>query len=47
MVVDFGRGSESGTGAADAFVGVNRRGGEIKKGLEAIALLWGEIWTMA
>jgi hypothetical protein len=39
MVVSSGRGSESGTGAADAFVGAYRRGEEVKKGLEVIARL--------
>jgi hypothetical protein len=47
MVVGAGRANGSGTGAADASVDEYRCGGEIKKGLEAIALLWGELWTMA
>jgi hypothetical protein len=46
MVVGSGRGNGSGTGAADAFVDAYRRGGEIKKGLKAIDLLWGELWMM-
>jgi hypothetical protein len=41
MVVGSGRANGSGTGAADAFVGAYQRGEEIKKGLKAIALLWG------
>ena len=47
MVVGCGRANRSGTEAADALVGAYRRGGEVKKDLEAIALLWGELWTMA
>jgi hypothetical protein len=47
MVVGAGRGNGSGIGAADTSVDAYRRGGEIEKGLKAIALLWGELRTMA
>jgi hypothetical protein len=43
MVVGSGRGNGNGTGASDAFVGAYRHLGEIKKGLEAIVLLWGGV----
>jgi hypothetical protein len=47
MVVGAGRGSGSGIGAANASVDAYQPRGENEKGLEAIALLWGELWTMA
>jgi hypothetical protein len=47
MIVGAGRRNGSGTEAADASVDAYRRGGDIEKGLKAIALLWGELWTMA